>query len=269
MANPRELVEAERTLPAHQDKNAIINGSFQINQREDIDTAPVAIVNTDYKIDRHRESLIGVTGTIQRKISQLVNGRYENTIICIATSSAVGTIGTEQPIENFHLGQTITFGVWAKSNSVNCRPVIFGDTTVVGSGHSGGGGWEFLTVTATIANTATRLRPILRLVDSGGGQVAITSGDYIESTMWQLENGVRATPFEQRSIGEELNLCQRYYEKYNFWRGAQNYAYEYKQEKRVIPTMTSSATLSEITNHGFIMNSGAGSYFYVEADAEL
>jgi hypothetical protein len=49
-------------------------------------------------------------------------------------------------------------------------------------------------------------------IDSGAyGNVTITAGDYFEATMLQLEEGKVATPFEHRSYGEELALCQRYY----------------------------------------------------------
>jgi hypothetical protein len=40
-----------------------------------------------------------------------------------------------------------------------------------------------------------------------------TSGDYWQITGVQLELGDKATPFEHRSFGEELALCQRYYQR--------------------------------------------------------
>jgi hypothetical protein len=48
-----------------------------------------------------------------------------------------------------------------------------------------------------------------------GATVDIISGvgRYIEFTGVQLEVGSTATPFEHRSYGEELSLCQRYYTK--------------------------------------------------------
>ena len=33
-------------------------------------------------------------------------------------------------------------------------------------------------------------------------------------TGWQIELGNQVTPFEHRSFGEELELCQRYYKDY-------------------------------------------------------
>jgi hypothetical protein len=51
-------------------------------------------------------------------------------------------------------------------------------------------------------------------IDNGAySNTTITAGDYVEATMIQLELGNVATPFEHRSYGEELALCQRYYEK--------------------------------------------------------
>ena len=47
-----------------------------------------------------------------------------------------------------------------------------------------------------------------------GVQSTIASGDYWQLTGVQLELGKVATPFEHRSYGEELALCQRYYQKF-------------------------------------------------------
>jgi hypothetical protein len=44
-------------------------------------------------------------------------------------------------------------------------------------------------------------------------QWAKTTGNFINVTEVQLEEGSVATPFEHRQYGQELALCQRYYEK--------------------------------------------------------
>ena len=48
---------------------------------------------------------------------------------------------------------------------------------------------------------------------AGIGSLFASTSNYFEITGVQLEVGSTATPFEHRSYGEELTLCQRYYEK--------------------------------------------------------
>jgi hypothetical protein len=72
----------------------------------------------------------------------------------------------------------------------------------------------------------------------------------------QLEIGKVATPFEHRSYGEELALCQRYYTQTNFnvqgYQGSANYASEnihWQQRMRATPTVTRTAgTTSNVTS---------------------
>ena len=64
----------------------------------------------------------------------------------------------------------------------------------------------------------------------------------------QLEVGTQATAFEHRSFAEELTLCQRYYEgvymsdgtalmkSYLSYGGSANFEYQFKVQKRAIPT---------------------------------
>ena len=77
----------------------------------------------------------------------------------------------------------------------------------------------------------------------------------------QLELGKVATPFEHRSYGEELALCQRYYERFitndnnrplaNYWAaGHANLWIPFKVEKRAAPTV--SATTGTIYNGSWV-----------------
>lgn len=78
----------------------------------------------------------------------------------------------------------------------------------------------------------------------------MTVGAYISVTNLQLEIGTVATPFENRGIGQEFQLCQRYYEVGDepfFYIGTTDVyttaAYDevsFKVQKRVIPTMTTA-----------------------------
>jgi len=53
--------------------------------------------------------------------------------------------------------------------------------------------------------------------DSNASNLGVggTDNDYFQITGVQLEVGDTATPFEHRSYGEELKLCERYYQKFD------------------------------------------------------
>jgi hypothetical protein len=97
---------------------------------------------------------------------------------------------------------------------------------------------------------------------SGSTSVVGTNGATWYVTGVQLEAGTVATPFEHRSYGQELALCQRYYEAVGDIVGgttqqtlfADNYSsgagqttaqfnWFYRQEKRAIPTIAIYGTL--------------------------
>jgi hypothetical protein len=67
--------------------------------------------------------------------------------------------------------------------------------------------WQRFSYTGTIATSATEISPYFFYTPVG------TAGadDYVEFTGVQLEQNYQPTPFEQRPIGVELALCQRYY----------------------------------------------------------
>ena len=92
-----------------------------------------------------------------------------------------------------------------------------GETTVQSfSGFSHNGDSTFQAVEATLAtalSAADVLDGLMLHIDITDG-LAAGSGDVVSITDVQLEVGEVATPFEQRSYAEELDLCQRYY-----WRG--------------------------------------------------
>jgi len=139
--------------------------------------------------------------------------------------------------------QTLTF--WAKSNKTGIYCVAFRDSAGLTSYVSeytidAADTWEKKTVTITTAPTlgtwdftnGVGLR--LRFALAAGTNFHTTAGawqsgnllatpnqvnlmdstsNYIQITGVQLEKGTVATEFEYRPIGEELALCQRYYEK--------------------------------------------------------
>jgi len=103
------------------------------------------------------------------------------------------------------------------------------------NGTSPNGNWEALTSGNRYAGqTAT---------------IGSSTSDYFEYTGLQVETGKVATPFEHRSYGEELALCQRYYEKStfpNYYRmmntsdGFNQINIFYAVTKRTTPTITTN-----------------------------
>ena len=77
-----------------------------------------------------------------------------------------------------------------------------------------------------------------------------TSGDTWKLTGVQLELGKVATPFEHRSYGEELALCQRYFQKHgigvsgysNSSGSAISFAFRFTSEMRAQPTVSINNT---------------------------
>lgn len=100
------------------------------------------------------------------------------------------------------------------------------------SGTSPNGNWEdIVTANRYVGQTAT---------------IGNSTDDYFEWTGLQIETGKVATPFEHRSYGEELALCQRYYTVAHWYHGIQAgemYATTYHPvELRSPPTVSQSVT---------------------------
>ena len=199
-------------------RNILINGGFTVSQRGDYTTAASTSGNS-YSLDRWNTDISGVTATIQNNTVDLPNGIEVKTAKLAATSSATGYLQLRQKIEveSWMQGLEVTLSAWVKSNSSYPRLRIEG--AAVGSNedgtqtHSGSGEWEFLTFTTTLADGFGFFNAGVVLWN--GSTVSISSGDYFELANVQLELGKVATPFEHRSYGEELALCQRYFFRFD------------------------------------------------------
>ena len=235
-------------------KNLLLNGSMQISQRGDY-TSATAISDGTYYLDRWELDIATVTGTVQ----DVSNGYLSklNTQKIAATSTATGRLVSIQKIEvsGGMLGAELTASAQVKSNSTDARLFLVDNTngTVLDVvAHTGGGAFEKLTISGTAPTSCTDLRVYLALRGSAQGNVAITSGDYFEFTNVQLELGSVATDFEHRSYGEELQLCQRYYETQYFnslYLGTGQGSHNLRQAffsvtKRASPTLTTAFTIS-------------------------
>lgn len=150
-----------------------------------------------------------------------------------------------------------TSGTWLTTNGIGLR-VYFG--LGVGTTYSGtAGAWA-----ATRYQSAT-----------GAVSLVGTNGATWNLSGLQLEKGSVATPFEFRSIGQELALCQRYLELISSFEGSTipsgqtgRLVYSFKVTKRASPTVAlgaaSNGTIAFASVEGCQLQSGtagSGPYF--------
>jgi hypothetical protein len=204
-------------------RNLLINGDFQVSQRGDYTTA--ASANVSYWLDRWYSDVASPVSVNRQHITGIdIPGTpsISKGVRLVATSSGTSYTGVRQKIENpaqFTL-RTFTYSGWVRSNTPNARLTSYGsgggNQVIVSEPHSGSGEWEKLSVTFKVVSGLTSAWYVSAFLSTAGiGSVAQVTGDYIEVTQLQLEHGKVATPFEHRSYGEELALCQRYFVRFD------------------------------------------------------
>ena len=204
----------------------------------------------------------------------------------------------DQPIEGFNVSdlgfgaagaQSVTLSFWTRSSLTG----TFGGALVNGGATrsypfsytiSSANTWEFKTITIAGDTSGTwptnnTLSMLVRFGLGAGSTYTGTAGAWVGSSIvqptgstsvvgtnaatWyitgvQLEPGTVATPFERRQYGQELALCQRYYEVGDAELGC--YATNgsgigtrasFKQTKRAAPTLTlSNVYMANTTQNG-------------------
>ena len=206
-----ELMRAETTEEAFNvlgcgRKNFIINGAFEIWQRG---TSFSNINNGDYAADRFLHQKTGQTDITRVNVTDENVLKHGFRYAVRQTAVAASIIKPLHIIEKHPLfvgGNNFVFSFWARSNS----PISYtfsmydGSSSFNGLNLDIGTEWKRYVIPLTLEQTpATYLR--LHLSRSRD------AGDWLETTGWQFESGTTVTPFEHRSYGEELALCQRYY----------------------------------------------------------
>jgi hypothetical protein len=188
-------------------KNLIINGDFQVSQRGSY-TANTT-TSAAYYVDRWKAG--GVSTLLHTKDTAVSGLTPRVNTLKMTVPSGQAAAALQQFFEHINQlkGVQVTLSCWMKSDIGSSINLYDGSSQTHSSAHTGGGGWEKITVTATIGASASQVRAEAYT----GGSVAV--GSYFELAQVQLELGSTATDFEHRSYGEELALCRRYYLYYN------------------------------------------------------
>jgi hypothetical protein len=130
-------------------------------------------------------------------------------------SSLTGTFGGALQNDASNRSYPFTYSISAANTWEQKTLTIAGDTTGTWLTTNGGGIYVTLGfgVGTTFSGTAGSWSGSNFLSATGATSVVGTNGATFYITGVQLEPGTVATPFERRSYGAELALCQRYFEK--------------------------------------------------------
>jgi len=238
-------------------KNLIINGDFQVWQRG---TSFVNQGNQAYNADRFLNGSSTPVYTTT-KGTATVDGKSVNTHRTDVTSSATVWLDScYQVIEDYKLldGQYVTMSAWVRTDipNINFRQWATANHSDV---FPADGQWHYVTTTFKANCSAGAVKNLngstFGIVMSGSS--ALSSGQFLEVAMFQLELGKVATPFEHRSYGEELALCQRYYLITQTYRSGYIVQATGGVESTPFPVnMRTAPTLNIITNDAFINCTG-------------
>lgn len=209
-------------------RNRIINGNFDIWQRGT--TSTVTTAGSNYLTDRYIWNTSGNTTTVSRQAFTVgqTDVPYEPTYFhrIQITAAVAAQLSLEQRIEDVRTlaGQTATLSFYAKGAAGFTLNYSVAQNFGTGGSPSGGVSVGSGTVSLT---TSWQKFTITFSVPSISGKTLGTNNDHFLQVVWQmpasatntfdlaqvqLEAGTVATPFERRSYGQELALCQRYFQ---------------------------------------------------------
>jgi len=259
-------------------RNRLINGNMYIAQRATSATVTagtgVPTASTGYPcVDRFFVYSTGANVTA----AQVSGAGANRNLLRITGAASVTAVGIGQRIEALNsydlAGQTCTLSVdlansllttvtWTASYATTADTFgTIGTPTKT----------QIATGTFTVTSTLTRYSVNIAVPAAAttGVEILFTVGAQTSGT-WdvgnvQFEPGTVATPFERRQFGQELALCQRYYERGFVWRfittGTSNLdatTVYWKVQKRAAATTTVALSSSSALVSGPFLTPGGG-----------
>ena len=199
-------------------RNRIINGQQQVDQRNNGASVSIPSSGGVYVTDR---TIVGNNGpnsiAAQRSVGAL---GFQNAITIAGSASNIAASWIHRIEANncFDMaGVSVTFSayVWATSNRT-VTPVVSTPNSFENFSAQTAGGSATWNVTTTPTRFSWTFTMPANAVNGAQILIEISSLFFAQSvsiTGTQLELGTVATPFERRLFGQELSLCQRYYNK--------------------------------------------------------
>ena len=251
-------------------RNKLINGGMAVDQRNagatQTFTAAAALA---YSVDRWYGYCTGANATGAR-----IAGTGSQFAYRFTGAASVTAIGFAQRIEQLNsyslAGQTATLSVDLANSLLTTVTwtAYYANTADTFGSLASPTKTSIATGTFTVTSTVTRYQAQITVPAAAttGIEILFTVGAQTSGT-WtiqnaQLEAGSLPTPFEQRPVGMELGLCQRYYERWSFLANqqigvGQSYSttiafffISFLIQKRIVPNMTAFASGFDITKAG-------------------
>lgn len=202
-------------------RNPIINGAMAVDQRNAgasrTFTAAAALA---YSVDRWYGYCTGANVTGQRVQGATV-GQFRYRFTGAASVTAIGFGQRIEQLNSAYLASTTATLSVDLANSLLTTvtwTAFYANTADTFGTLASPTRTQIATGTFTVTSTVTRYSTNISVPAAAttGIEIVFTVGAQTSGT-WtigdvQLELGTIATPFERRSFGQELSLCQRYYE---------------------------------------------------------
>ena len=236
-------VNAAYSAGALSNRNVLINNDFRIWQRGTLFYGGAG--NWSYTTDRWQAGFTAITekitGGLKMTIGSNTVGNQLFQIIENIDDAFQRNFSTYTATVKFKAPVGVTVALYVKNWGGGWADLFSGAVAATGNEQT-------LTISGPSSGLGSGVNPYFNLIFNGAN-----TGQVIEVYDTQLEGGSQATPFEHRSFGQELALCQRYYEQINHYTDysyasgnavgvSGDYAYSpiFYSKKRTAPSITAT-----------------------------
>jgi len=202
-------------------KNRFINGGLSVDQRNGGSAQTItAAAALAYTVDRWYAYCTGANVTGQQVAGTYQSAQYRYQFTGAASVTAIGFGQRIEQANCYDLANTTATLSCYISNSLLSTvtwTAYYANTADTFGSLASPTVTQIATGTFTVTSTRTQYSAQIAIPSAATTGIQIvftvgaqTSGTWVIDTI-QLEKGTQATSFDYRSIGTELNLCQRYY----------------------------------------------------------